>query len=725
MSTDEHVSRSEKEVFVELESLCLSPGFIHAIAFICMRDNMVMYSGAMTAGDMENLYGRERLIRNEVNVLIGLMVKQDIDFSLPETPTLNYYVRRSQELLEEIHHSMFVPLQASLHTGDDVDDEILTKGAMMREAIFYSGESAYMFQYRDFAPLKYGNDDEWILKNRGFSIANVATIIRALGSLRNNKITAAFHARKKSPSSEWDYLQCHEFTAAELAEITKIPVQTVEVVLSSFSYPEGERNAQFKAVDNRNLAAILPLIRRNDRFVLFNIYDLAETSYQAPYFWMLGDKAYQPMASDHRGKFTEDFSETRLVSVFGRENVKTNINFIRSKNVIGEADVLVLFGDLAIVLQAKSKQLTAAARQGNEAKLQEDFGFAVQEACNQGYSCGQLLLDPSITMEDTSGTILSLPSTIRQIYVICVVADHYPALAYQARQLLKFDQVDKIAAPFVMDVFNLDAMAEMLDTPLRFLSYLDRRANYHETIMSSHELNILGYHLSHNLWLDSEYDGVVIDDDVGTNLEVSMLVRREGVVGPRTPPGILTRLADTRLGKLIREIERQPNPAMLALGFYILQMGEDTVAQLSRSIDSLIQRSMLDGKRHNASVLLKGKKEGLTFHINSDPQDVAERNLTAYCAARKYVQHSDGWFGVLLAPRTGTIKFGIFAESPWVQDAEMDMVTQHMHSLHSVQSRRQMEKIIEPLSKVETLNLGRNALCACGSGKKSKRCCLA
>jgi len=673
----------------------------------------------MTPENMSNLYGRERLIRNEVNVLVGLLVKNKIDYSLPAKETIDQYVKRSHALLDEIHEAMLVPVVKLMSAEKGgVGNLSLQSGAMLREAIFYGGESAYMFQYRDFAPQRYGRDDPWMIANKGFSMRDAAAVVKAVGGLRNEKITMAFNAIKNAQSSEQTYLPSYEFSAAEIAGRARVSVDVAERVLSEFAYPVGERNAQFKAVDDRNLASIFPLIRHDDQYLFFNIFDLSEVLYQAPYFWMLGDEPYQPSASEHRGKFTEDFAESCLVSVFGRNNVKTNVNLVRSKSIIGEIDVLVFFGDLAIILQAKSKQLTAMARQGNEAKLKEDFGAAVQAASDQGYSCGQLLLDSSIVLKDPNGTEITAPVNIKRIYVICLIADHYPALAFQASQFLKFNPAEKLAAPFVMDVFLLDAMAEMLDTPLHFLSYLDRRTSYHEKFMASHELNILGYHLGHNLWMNEKYDRVHLDDDVGKSLELSMLVRRENIPGPWTPPGILTRMEDTRLGKLIKEIEREPNPGMLALGFLILRMGEKTVVELSDAINELMRRAMADGKPHNLSIQLSSGRDGLTIHVNSNPIDVAERNILCYCTMRKYVQRSDDWFGIVVAPDTGAIRFGVHTQSPWVKDPEMDILTREMQKSPSA------KRIVFPKFAIAK-KVGRNDPCPCGSGKKSKRCCHA
>lgn len=70
--------RSEQVIFDDLASLCASPGYAHAVAYLCSRDNMIHYSGEMKAEDMQHLFTKSRLIRTETSTLIGLMLKSPI-----------------------------------------------------------------------------------------------------------------------------------------------------------------------------------------------------------------------------------------------------------------------------------------------------------------------------------------------------------------------------------------------------------------------------------------------------------------------------------------------------------------------------------------------------------------------------------------------------------------------------------------------------------------------
>jgi hypothetical protein len=98
--------RSEQEIFDELEGLCASPGYVHAIAFLCFRDSLIRYQGEMTSEDMKHLFSREHLVRTEISTLVGLLVKADIDYSLPAPAITQQHLERTEELLEELHRAM-------------------------------------------------------------------------------------------------------------------------------------------------------------------------------------------------------------------------------------------------------------------------------------------------------------------------------------------------------------------------------------------------------------------------------------------------------------------------------------------------------------------------------------------------------------------------------------------------------------------------------------------
>lgn len=713
--------RSEQSIFDELAELCVLPGYVHAIALLCFRDNVILYSGEMKTEDMQPLFSKGRLIRTETSTLIGLMLKREIDYSVPAPKVLNNYVEKTEALLEEIHHTMSAQFWAGIDPTKIADKDFnpFASGAGLREPIFYGGESAYSFQYRDFSPAKYRRDDDWFVANKGFSILDARNIVHAVSHLLNEKATATFMSMRQAATEDRTFVHGMTIAVQEVADRAHLNPAIVERVLKAFTTPAGACNEQFSALHDFNTVNACPLIPTPDgRYILFHIYSLVEALYEAPFYWMSADKAYVSTAMKHRGLFTEEFAAERMTQVFGGGNVLSNIDIVGAKgNKLGEIDVLVMFGNRAIVLQAKSKRLTLEARRGNDLQIKDDFKKSIQDSSDQAYLCAKLLEEGKCAFRDANGKEVSLPNQLRRIYILCLVSDHYPALGFQARQFLKFPLTTTISPPFVLDVFALDAMTEMLDTPLHLLSYIDRRTGYTENLMAPHELTILSYHLKRNLWLSNEHDMLLLDDAISTDLDLAMLVRRDGIPGKGTPDGILTRFQATSLGRMIKAFEASPETATIDLGFMLLMLGEDTVVGISKAIDQITHRALVDGKSHDFTAGLGQGETGLTIHCNNDSLAVAGSSLQRHCYARKYTERARTWFGVCLCPNDQAVRFGINLDFPWQQSNEMDELTK------SMSKAARLPAVVSNLGSKRP-KIGRNAPCPCGSGKKFKKCCL-
>jgi SEC-C motif len=711
--------RREQEIFDELAALCTSPGYVHTIAYFCFRDTIVRYKDEMTAADMQHLFSAEHLVRTEISTLIGLLIKKEIDYALPTPEATQQYIARTQELLEEMHRVMSNEMFAGLDLKEIVEKGLdpFGRGAAFREPIFYAGESGYWFQYRDLSPRKYGADDDWLKSNRGFSIQAARDVVDALGNLQNEKLEAVVHGFHGSDPSQWTLLPGFSFTVSELSANSGIDEPTLRSVLVAFTLPDGERNDNFRALNDFNTANATPLIRVSDEtFILFQQYSIAEALYDSPFYWMSSDDAYRATAMRNRGRFTEEFSKERLGLVFGAANVRCNVDvYERKGKKVGEIDVLVIFGDRAIVLQAKSKRLTLEARKGNDNQIKDDFKKSVQDSYDQGYDCATLLSRPNLKFIDGSGKVVALPRKLAKVYILCVVSDNYPALSFQSRQFLRSQTSEIIQAPFVMDIFTLDVMTEMLDSPLYFLSYIDRRTGYSLKLLASHELVVLSQHLKRNLWFEEKYDMVQLEDDISVDLDVAMSVRRDNIPGKRTPDGILTRIAHTALGSILKQIEARPDPGTIGFGFMLLTLSEHAITEISKAIELVAGRAREDGANHDVSVPLDEADAGLTVHCNNESISSAGRRLEGHCRIRKYACKATNWYGICIQPNGMSLRFGLSLNYGWRQDADMDAMASRLRKPSSIANfakSRSRKKI------------GRNDPCPCGSGKKYKKCCL-
>ena len=717
----EQDSRNEKQIFADLQALAAEPGYAHAIAALCFRDNTIGFSEEIQADDIAKMFSNERLVRTEVSTLIGLLVKADLNLWLPPPNELQRMLDRSDALLLELHKAMNAPsfkkMVEAVQQQDDTDP--LSQGNVLREAIFYSGESAYNFQYRDFAGEKYAADKNWLRANKGFVIHEALTVVRSISNIQNEKIPHTLNALKTKDPSKWTLLPGYMLTLAEVTDAAQLDPQIVTNVLNAFCLPSHDKNECFNSVSDFNSANACPLIRvGDDQFLLFQSYSLVEALYESPFYWMASDPSYSSIAAKNRGLFTERFCADRMQLVFGERRVYQNVSLTRGKKtIVGEIDVLVLFGNRAVIIQAKSKRLTIESRKGNDNQIRDDFKLSIQNSYDQGLSCAKALLEDDVHALDIESCPIKVPLLLKEIYIFCVLSEHYPSLAFQVRQLIKVERSAQIMPPFVMDVFLIDTMTEMLPSPLHFLAYINRRTKYDERVLAGHELTVLSYHLNWSLWIDPKFDMFYLYDDISADLDVAMMARREGLPGQKTPDGILTRLRHTRVGRLIEQIEHTDDAASVDLGFMLLTLGEDTVLELSEAIEAIAAHTRADYSHHDLTIGVDGAHTGITVHCNYDNNEVAMERLGRHCELRKYSQKARTWFGLCLEPRSVGIRFGLTLDFPWQQSNEMG---ESVASLPKGQEKINLTTYERP----QRTKIGRNDPCPCGSGRKYKKCCL-
>lgn len=711
--------REESEVLEDLVTLTALPGYAHAIANICHRDNTIFMKGNLQSSDLDGLFNSKRLIRTELTTLIGLMAKRPLDLSLQPFDVLDGYVERTDILMQELHDSMSYPMLSSMLeaflAGTETPDP--WHGTGMREPIFYGTESAYAFQYRDLAPEKYGADDQWMVKYKGFTACQAKDVAKAMCALMDDKGTRLFENATATKTQPETWLPAFEFSVDEVQSRSGVKQEVVEAFFRAFLFT-GD-NAKFREVGDFNEVAARPLLpTERGTVLLFSHYAIYEALYESPFFWMWDDKYYRQTAAEHRGAFTEQFAMRRLARIFGSKHVHPNVKLYRGKNIVGEADVLVVYADRLIIVQAKAKKLTLAARKGNDNQLKADFAAAIQDSYDQGRTCANEILSGECQLVDQKESKLDLPSCIKEVFLFNLVSEHYPALAFQASQYLKFQTTEVIRPPFVMDVFLLDTLTEMLETPLRLLSYVRLRVAASGKVMSGHELTVLGYHLRQNLWLDEKVSAVILEDSIAQDLDTAMMVRRENLPGNDTPAGILTKMRGTHYEKIIREIESKANPATLELGFHLLSMDEDACRNVHRVLEVITHRAQRDGKPHDATLASSTPPCGVCFQCNPTPSLEAIAALEAHCAKRKYRQRAEQWFGVSVGP-DGKVQFGVTLDFPWAPSKEMARLTADMKQPVPI------DDVLRPLvRKIGRAKIGRNDLCPCGSGRKYKKCCL-
>lgn len=706
-------ARPQHEVFADLENICQQTGFIHVLAALVFENNFHSVKMEEKFPKIQDQYDDKKLIRNELSVLHGLMLRREVEFEALNEDAINEQKRQCYELLEELHGSFYSQAlrEGKLLTNKDT---FFSHPDIFRESIFYAADSSFYFQQHAFAVERYQNDNDWLKKNVGFTIEEAARISEAI--ILNTHIQAqALQAGFFDTPATEICLVAFSIGVTDLCKMSGIEEAKVRSFIEKFSVSTTPSNGQYQTVDDYNFAKSHPLIRcPDDKVCLLQSHSLCESLYVSPFFWMQQDSQYKTVARGNRGAFLETKILERLRRVFGPNNVFENVEIFRGKKAIGEIDVLVVYIDRLIIVQAKSKTLTLKAQQGSFTHLEDDFKKAIQNAYDQAFSCASEILNGGVRLKKSDGSLLSLPDEIVEVFPVCAIADHYPSLYFQTRQFLKTSTKKKVNPPYIMDVFLLDVITEFLTHPIRMLDYLNKRTQYNETVLGNNDFAVFGYHLSYNLHKDPKYTTMMLHDDIAWEVDKAFISRRERGEVEVLPTGVLTEFQATPYGDIIDFLEGFEEPGVVELGYLLLSYDGASIDGINRGIEQLSRQARQSDRVHDFTV--GGPEGGITYHISKTPSRSRVDYLLNHAEIRKYSTKAQEWFAL-----SGTIGSGepidtiSFLKGRWKRSAELD------HKLS------RMPKTPSKLSNVKgriTVKLGRNDKCHCGSGVKYKKCCL-
>ncbi len=648
------MTSSESEIFSKLERLCTSPGYVHALASICFSNQIVrgIKEGSLPEG------APQCLTYTEILTLVGLHIKAPISYELPSIGELTSYVNRSYQLLAELQETMesqFYQSVRELQTAM-VNNNLQTTleeanpiYKMFRGSIFYAGDSAYYFQYLDFVVPKYEADAAWLLDNKNVDLdagRSVCTKLAELHQHRMNKLLTGRHhdaLLRESILGEFQY--SHEDLRLSRAELNFI---------EAFTLPHDQDNAEFNSATDFNAAYAYPIIRMSeDEIMVLTYYWLTHAFYESPHYWLLEDEEYCQTAASNRGRATESIAADLLERVFLQDNVFKNVKILgRKKKSLGEIDVLVVYANHVLILQAKSKRLRLQAREGHVQALEEDFGKAVRKAADQAFLCAEHVSSAEAILSSPDGRLIPEISPNSIIFTLTTLLDHYPALLYQTFFLLEHRSSGRIAAPFVTDIFALDTMTEILDSPLKFLHYLSRRTRKPKFLLASNEHELIGTYLKNGLVFEEDVDIVWVDENISDYIDIAMEVRRNNAEGFNLPENIFDSFSNTHFGNIINLFENNPGDLTISLGLEFLDAivhDSGLIKEFDRKIRMALDRVTRGEAYVGFSFVLRDSSMGVTVMCVPVVSESNGDKLRGICTSRKFQSKLPNWIGILLS----------------------------------------------------------------------------
>jgi hypothetical protein len=626
-------------------------------------------------------------------------------------------IERFEILLKEYFDSFFVHFltnQPSPSHRSPADDLLMSAKI---HSMYIRGD-AYPHQFLEYASELYGQHDKWFNSNLGFNIDQAIRIVRSVPIELERRVNqSASNARMDAPRRAEELLRAGEgtglsrpelesriacqlhfgtarqllsFTVEDLAAISGVEITICKSFLKRMSQSFGYRNPLFpdtfvdamKAPWDYNCLDERPFIEHQGKYWLFTNSMLSSVIFYTFYFDLMDDRDYRPTFEATRGAFVELKVKDYAARIFPKDTILLNPAYSNGEEF---SDVAVLYDGKVLIFECKAKSFTRSARIGEDFdRLRADLQAGIRVAFDQALRARKYIRDSATAILRSGRVELQIDTKqITDIYLINVTFMPFQAMA------TRFENNEEALGlfpereyPLSMSLGDLDIVSQLLDSPARFLHYVNRRLSVEKTTFELHgdELDLLGFYLAQGMYFTSEEfrdaNSLMLS---GFSDEIDAYVHRkydkhEQVERPKAP-------MPTGFTELINDIESLRSMYRTDCGIALLDMGGQARANIMEQIEAAKSATRSDGKQHSVSIGAPEHSRGLSFVSVGDAHSVSEVFDIAFgfASLKKYSERYGEWFGLgWQLGSSRSVDAALMLKFAWEENAEMDAAVQEL-----------------------------------------------
>ncbi len=767
--------RNTEEVIRDLKGLVNSRGYIYALCMILFEDFHI------NPEKLHEMDWDKSLSVNEASLLLGFLVQEMIDFSMPKNPMdLIHFKEKTYELMKELHQSLNIPfiekLEKEIGKASDEKNhrkdakEFFGTGNMLIEPIFYSGTGAYDFQYLEFLEKKYKYDKEWLYKEKQFDFTQVKSIILQIKKILTKKSEkVSLYKREVLPeiienlsqkhsSEDWEkhikeilsMVEFHQYAdlffedlkekenlsteqireacwnsfyknLAELFVIKKSDFESyvnIEAFLNNFSiFPKKGLNSHFQTIGDYNIINSHPIIH------------LAGDNYFVPITFLLSEAAYE---SPYYWMITNKKYNNQASSNRGKVGEEIAYDYLSkvfgASRTFKSVKVTTKRGqddtDIDVLCILGSKALCVQVKSKKLTELSRKGNDTAlnndfQAAIQDAYEQG-LVSRHKILGKNAK----FINEHGNEIHLSENIDDVYimgiTTENYPSlthQSHIMLVKEDQEPYPIFLTVFDLELVTHYLNDPYDFLYYIRQRISYMDYFKADEEMTFLGYHLDRKLWKNPEAAMIALDKGFAQLIDRNYYPLKAGLKISDEGDAIKNRWRNEKFDQLCDQLKCSNEAKITDILFHLFDWSGDARDKLVYYMISTKQKTIIDEGSHD-------------FTILPDSGDSTRVGVTYYSLNSGDIEELYKRLLSLCQLRKYRSKgdiwigFGSLKSSPNMIDVVVfnDDKWKYDERLESLSkdfwSGKRRGKFINLGNRI-----GRNELCPCGSGLKFKKCC--
>ncbi|OHR72162.1 hypothetical protein HMPREF3291_22445 [Bacillus sp. HMSC76G11] len=215
-------------------------------------------------------------------------------------------------------------------------------------------------------------------------------------------------------------------------------------------------------------------------------------------------------ASEHKARFyknRDNKSEDKALEIFKKlfkDSATYYTSVFENDKSQNEHDLLIKYEETVFIVEVKASKVKEPFRDPDKAynRIKRDFKSdgGIQKGYDQGLNLKNLILENEVTtLYDSKGNELVKleKDKIKQIFIIVVTAEDMGILSTNLSYLLEKPEEEPYA--WACNLYDLETALDGIiykqGNINTFIQYLQEREEYHEYLLASDELEILGYFL--------------------------------------------------------------------------------------------------------------------------------------------------------------------------------------------------------------------------------------
>jgi hypothetical protein len=203
----------------------------------------------------------------------------------------------------------------------------------------------------------------------------------------------------------------------------------------------------------------------------------------------------RPGYSKSRAKTLDQLAVELLASMLPGAETYTNLHYGPD-----ELDGLVLFEDMAFVVEGKGSAISFQARRGDLNRLVNEIRRSVGEALDQGVRARDFILSPgeSVFFDSHGSELVGLSDgSVREVHIVNPTIHEFAGNALQLTQFRSRGLFGDDELPWSVYINDLRVIAETCENAAVFLHYLVWRSRFAlgEEVIVSDELDLWGTYL--------------------------------------------------------------------------------------------------------------------------------------------------------------------------------------------------------------------------------------